>query len=53
MGSEFLTPDILWRLSIIVPVDAVVGSEFLTRDNLWKLSIIVYEQQFGFRISDP
>ena len=33
-GSEFLTPDILWRLSIIVPVDAAVGSEFLTRDNL-------------------
>lgn len=32
MGSEFLTPDILWRLSIIVPVDAAVGSEFLTRD---------------------
>ena len=53
MGSEFLTPDILCRLSIIVPVDAAVGSEFLTRDNLWKLSIIVPEQQFGFRISDP
>ena len=53
MGSEFLTPDILWRPSIIVPVDAAVGSEFLTRDNLWKLSIIVPEQQFGFRISDP
>ena len=53
MGSEFLTPDNLWQLSIIVPVDAAMGSEFLTRDNLWKLSIIVPEQQFGFRIYDP
>ena len=52
MGSEFLSPDILWQLSIIVPVDAAMGSEFLTRDNLWKLSIIVPEQQFGVRIYD-
>ena len=44
MGSEFLTPDDLRQLSIIVPVHAEMGSEFLTPDNLWKLSIIVPEQ---------
>ena len=53
MGSEFLTPDNLWQLSIKVSVNAAMGSEFLTRDNLWKLSIIVPQQQFGFRIYDP
>ena len=53
MGSEFLTPDNLWQLSIIVPVDAAMGSEFLTRDNLWKLSIIVPEQQLGSEFMTP